>query len=351
MSVESALSQLNIPIKKRLSNNRILTHCFITPDHEDKDPSCIVFLNTGVIYCHGCKTTSNITSVYKERFNIASYREANEMIFGSVLNINTDFINKNFTDNLKKEKADSYKKNINLDITTYPIKNPDAFQYMKLRGWNKKFIDYFHIEMSISNTYLDYAIIPIVSKKLNINTLEARKVLELKYLQKILKSDSENLDRLKAKFIKDKQLYKDSIYYKYLIQPKTYYPPKAPVTELIFNYDNLNFNEDVILVEGIASISKIWNNLTTNVSCTFGSKVSETQINILRQFKKRILLISDNDLASYTFIEKLNRYFDNIYVFDCYTKDTDVNFIDILCNSAFLKANDFLIKRGCIDIF
>jgi len=343
VSVESALSQLNIPVKKKLSNHRILTNCFLNT-HEDSTPSLMIDLTTGIYHCFSCKVSSNITKLYQEAFNI-SYKEAQSQIFGLSYNFNIDYVQKDFVDNLKKDIEKEIVKKRNFNFCYLPINGPEKIDYLYRRGWNKDFIEFFNIQQCISDEYMDYAIIPVVSEKLNIYTFEARKIFELKYLQKLFHADSNNIDRLKAKFNKHKSKYKDSIYFEYLEKSKTLYPYESPVDKLIFNYDNLDFNQDLILVEGIGSISKIWNHITKNVTCCFGSKVSNTQINLLRQSKKRILVVSDNDLASYLYLIQLNFYLDNVYVYDCYTNDTSDAFVNEIKNSGIIKANDFVMNR------
>jgi len=350
MSVESVLSQLNIKIEKRLANNNILAKCFINPNHEDKDPSCNVNLVTGIIHCFGCKENTNIIKVYQNRFGIADYREAEKCVFGFSSGINVDYINVDFIDNLKKKEIVKEDQLYFPDLFLSELKNIDSIPYIKDRGWAQEFIDFFNVKHCFSDNYIDYAIIPIVSEKLNIKTFEARKIFEVQYFQKLLNSKSNSLERFRAKFKSHKKEYKDSIQYDYLIKAKVLYPSGSPVTDLIFNYDNLDFNEDLILVEGLASIPKIWSNITKNVTCCFGSTFTDIQMNLLRKFNKRIILVTDNDLASYIYTIQLNFFLSNICIYDCYTEDTKDSFVKDLENAKVLKANEFIIDRNLFTI-
>ena len=343
MSVESALSQLNVPIRKKLSHNRIMTNCFINSMHEDSDPSCVVWLDSGVIYCHGCKESTNVIKVFQKRFNV-TYQEAENQIFGYNTNVGISSLNQKFNDNLKAEKEEKQKNFISYLDHLYLVDMKDS-SYALSRGWDGSFIDNFNVKLCLSDQYMDYAIIPIVSEKLGIHTFEARKIFQLEYLQKLFKTKCEDLNRLALKFKQNKKMYEYHIYYEYLTKPKTLYEYSAPVDKLIFNYDNLDFNEPLIIVEGLASIPKIWNGVTKNVTSCFGSKFSDTQIKLLRQFKDKIIVVSDNDLASYLYINKLDLFLDNVYAFDCYTDDTDSDFVSKLKSCDILKANDFLMKR------
>jgi len=350
MSVESVLSQLNIKIEKRLANNNILAKCFINPGHEDKDPSCNVNLVTGIIHCFGCKSKTNIIKIYQERFGVTDYREAEKCVFGFSSSINVNCVGVSFIDNLKKKEIVKEDEIYFPDLFLSELKNIDSIPYIKARGWSQEFIDFFNIKHCFSDNYMDYAIIPIISEKLNIKTFEARKIFEIKYFQKMFNINSTSLERFRAKFKSSKKDYKDTIQYDYLIKAKVLYPSGSPVTDLIFNYDNLDFGEDLILVEGLASIPKIWTSITKNVTCCFGSSFTDIQINLLRKFKKRIILVTDNDIASYIYTIQLNFFLENVCVYDCYTEDTKDSFIEDLKKSDIVKANEFIIKRNLFTL-
>jgi DNA primase len=345
VSVETALQTLNIPIKKKLSNNRIMTHCFINPEHKDNDPSCTVWLDTGIIYCLGCKSGTHINKVYANKLNI-SYREAEKIIWGGY-NLDPSSIDKNFVSSLKETNSKFEKEYVQeklfKSLITIPISSIPL--YLEIRHWIKEAIDFFNVSLCLSDKYIDYGIFPITSTKLNIYTFEARRIKEYEYLKKIFVGNH-SLERLRNRFKKYKEDYKYHISYEYLNKPKVFYPPNAPVTELIYNYDNLDFNQDLIIVEGIPSVGSVWSYLSKNVSSLFGTNLSPEQIKLLRQFKKRIIVVSDNDYASYKFIMNLNKYLDNVFVFDCETEDTNIDFIEVLKGADITKANNFLISRN-----
>lgn len=338
MSVQSALQMLNIPIEKKVSKNRCMVKCIF---HEEKDGSLMVDLTTGIMSCFGCGHSTNIQKTLQNKLGI-TYKEAEEIVNNNTNHVNTFTID-SFVNNL--EKAKPVKKQYEYDVLTTGLKVSES-SYLQLRGYTDSYIEEFNIRKCIVDKYMDYMFTPVTSEKLNVDTFEARKIFELEYLQKIMGVKSKSLSRLRARFITNKESYKNSIYYEYLNKSKNYYAVDSNIRNMLYNYDNLNFEKDLIIFEGIPSHAKIYLNITKNCTCTFGSNISDSQYILLKKFNKNIIVVSDNDTASYKTINKLRQRFNNIYVIDTLLEDTDERFVIEVMNNPKLKANDFLIKRN-----
>lgn len=339
------------------SDNWLQCHC-ISGIHKDNNPSMGIQLDTGIINCFSCGYSSNIYKVISQRQNI-SYKEAIKYVHGDTL----ESIPKDPIQNLIQNKNNFLEQEIhktpiqNYNFVCTKFDNPSDYEYTRLRGFTKEFCKEFDIKIALSGLYTDYIIIPIVDTEQQFISFEARKLLQTEKLKVYnhLNKDEINkwllnttlqrrIDILDFIYDKKKKGIELTQLEEYLIRNKVLYPKTTKVNCTIFNIDNLKYNEDLILVEGIASIPKIYQYYNKNVTSIFGCNLSIEQIKILKQFK-RILIISDNDIASYQMINMLQKYHDNVCVFDCITKDTEIDFIDKLKNSKVVSASQFLINR------
>lgn len=290
------------------------------PHHQDKNPSAGINTFTGIVNCFSCNYTKHLSHVIMDNMN-CDYNTAIKM-----LNIGVHDTEKHPTINLQSEKKQQQKRkkrNVEKNFMTIDV-DVSQYKYAKLRGFTKEFCKKFNIEIAPFGYYKDYMIIPIIGN--GINSYEARKVMEYEYLLKYFNISSGNYSKLKEKFynIDLNDIIKNDIYY-YLNKPKTLYPKGVNINNTLWNYDNLNFNEELYVVEGLGSIPKIYENISTNVTCTFGSKISNTQIHLLRKFKK-IIVIPDNDKGGMDMIRYLNLYVKNVWVKKILSEDTDSNY-------------------------
>jgi DNA primase len=70
--------------------------------------------------------------------------------------------------------------------------------------------------------------------------------------------------------------------------------PRGCKTDICFNQDNLDKDNLLIVCEGLMDIHKIWANITTNVTCTFGVALTEGQKKFLQSASNLILYIDDD---------------------------------------------------------
>lgn len=241
-------------------------------------------------------------------------------------------------------------------ITMLEDFNPLDYKYTRERGFTPQFVEEFNIKRCVKGLYKDYFIIPIINSKLSINTFEARKLIEQEKLTQLLETKGKlsDLRDLFSEYLKENNItlslntegkmrlhkkgiefYDSDIYY--LIKPKTLYESEVLRDKpTVWNIDNLNVNETLYIVEGIGSIPKIYSHITKNVTCVFGSKISDIQVGILNSFE-HIILIPDSDDAGYglvtTFAEKIRSEWEVKLVKE---KDTDKNYVDSIVNSSNL---------------
>ena len=86
--------------------------------------------------------------------------------------------------------------------------------------------------------------------------------------------------------------------------------PKGCSTDICFNQDNLDINDLLVVCEGIMDIHSIWSDITKNVTCTFGVKVTKNQISFLKSAKKLVLFI-DDDPAGHTSVSIFEKFMEN----------------------------------------
>lgn len=345
--------QLNMEYEKGVNHKGWFKCRCLNPSHIDNSPSCSVNVYNYKVKCFSCKYDTNLTSAISKLLNL-SYSEAFDFI-NKNLNLNQNS-NSNFR--LQKQRSiiskdnnsNAVKENSKKYITTDLIS--ENFIYTKERGFTKEFISQFNIKHCLSDIYSDYMMIPVIDEEYDVNTFEFRK---LKQKEILIKENIDDWDEYKSfyklKYIKRKGVFSETLNefisnpnIIYLMKPKTLYIKNTNIQNTIFNRHNLNCNEILTLSEGFASLPKMMKVLGKNCSCVFGTELTENQIDILKKFKE-INLISDNDLASYIYIDKLSNYHNNINVYDSYLDDKQDNFEYELKNSKLLKSKEFLLKR------
>ena len=305
-NIYEVLSVLNL--KHKGTNGAWIQISCPNPMHQDKDPSAGININTGICHCFGCGYDRHLTGILIDNLSI-SYKEACEM-----LDIQKN-ITPHPTKNLEKIKTEDktlHQSNVvksyrGFDTTPF---DPEEYEYTKVRGFSKEFCDQFNIEYCPEGYYGGYMIIPVVSKLTNTDTFEARKIVDL--------PENENLN-------------------------KVLYPKGNKINSTLFNYDNLDFNKDLIICEGIGSIPKIYNLMSQNVTSIFGANVTVDQISLLRNFTKKIIVLSDFDRASHMNINKMSKYLMNVCVFDVETDDKLDSFTWDLMNADVITSARYLL--------
>lgn len=350
--IKAVLNTLSIPTNDEIKNNWLGILCPL-PQHSGRDKhfgNCSINIETGIISCFACGYASHIIGIYKDRMNV-SYKEAYKCVMGSEFSSSQKVTIKRE----QKEIEPTFKSIAERNFTEIDL-IPENFYYTRKRGFTKEFCNQFGLKHCISGNYNDYFIIPIIDKNKNIFEYEARKLLEYEYLSKLFDSNRSSLKQLKIRFqeyvrenkiqYKNFKVYSDSkeIYnplIQYLFESKVKYVANSKVKHTLWNIDNLNYNDDLYVVEGIGSIPKIYCNISKNCTTFFGSKISEWQVEYLKKFKK-IIHIPDFDEAGYNSVKFLNMRLNNYYVSDVKREDTDTNFVDLIKNLPLLNASQYL---------
>ena len=290
-----------------------------SPAHNDKSlGNCGVNIHSGAISCFACNYTSHISKHIdpRQRIEIPKY----------VMN------------NVKEEKE--YIPMKDYDFTTTYL-DASSSLYLKKRGISQTFIDKFNIKKAISGWYNDYAIIPIIDEELGIYDIEARKLYEYEALKEYYQAYRTPFKQLQADFkLEAPEKYSSDII-TYIYKKKVLYNTTSRVNETLFNRANLNKDKALYVVEGFGSIPKIYEGITENVTCLFGAKVADKQLEFLKEFTK-IILIPDRDKAGFDMVNKLKNSLKNLFIVDIIEEDTHSNYVNVIKKAELLEPTDYL---------
>jgi len=361
----SIIDYLHITHKKYPRANNWLD--IICPFHNDKDfGNASVNLSSGVISCFRCGAKSHVLKELRKVVSHSSYKEFLQFLEFNFL-IATNSIYSAPKEKQEKKEAEKRFDPISLEYD-YPTKDIDVtIRYMKMRGFTESFCKQFNIKHIIGSYYQDYFSIPVIDKSKNIVSIEFRKLLQHEYYQKFFnREEITNEDEKDFKqYIKENkitfdernnQLYKKDVEYfnstiQYLLSPKVKYEIGSRIVETLWNIDNLNFEEDVYLCEGIGSIAKIYQYVSKNCTCTFGSNVSQYQIDYLKKFKKRVILIPDNDEAGEKMILTLFRELKRLYLLFTSFDDTESDYVNDLLHTEIVESSDYVTNLMMKELF
>ncbi len=328
----------------------------LCPYHDDRNlGSAYISLDTSIFYCQSCKTSSNLYSIVKYLTGFSNPKE----IFEYMGQTGNAYYDEALNDKKKSTKPietinEENKKSIKRKFIPHTtLIDPGNYHYTRKRGITLEFINKYQITKCEFGFYKDFMIIPVIDQRQGIETYEARKLMEHEYLIKFFKEDAgfkrlqrafklyAEKNKLSLNYIKKESRYilfkngrefNDPIQF-YLMMPKVLYPSGVNVNNTIFNIDNLDFEKDVYIREGITGLGKIYIRFKDNITSLFGSNVSENQIEILRQFKGKKIIIPDNDNAGDDMVEKLYQELPGVWVIPVESEDTDNSFANELDNN------------------
>jgi DNA primase len=235
--------------------------------HNDSNPSMHIMKGVirseikGLVKCMSCGVITHISKLVEYMTNENFYIK---------YNIQRNYFNHLFVQNLqKKKKIKKIEKIERQMITTkgelLEVKsNPDLYKYLtEVRDISDDFIDEFgikYVKKLVINDqkpyYVDRFVIPIYDIDGTLISYEGR-------------------------------IYKNVDYIKCLYS-------KGGSVDTLWNYNRLDKNKVVYIVEGIMAASTIWKYVSKNVTCTFGKLITNKQKTLLNTLPK-ICLIPDND--------------------------------------------------------
>lgn len=313
------------------------------PLHVESTPwgSASVNINSGIISCFSCGQTISLKKLLEQR-NISNFEE---------------FVPKYFAPTTYVQEK---KEIINHDYNFAHFElDPLKYKYTRIRGYTKKYCEEFNIVHCISGDYRDFFTIPIIDSKQDIRTYEARKLCKDIYLKNYYKDKKlrMSLEELFEKECEDKnyEIKKGEIFDEagnqyfsldllYLLKPKVLYPWMSGVWTTIFNIDNLDYNQDLWISEGLGTHPKLYQYISKNSSAVFGAKITPEQFVILKKFKKRIIILVDPDIAGYKMILSAFENLKDVWVCFVSSKDENKNFVKDVENCKLISSNEFLIK-------
>jgi 5S rRNA maturation endonuclease (ribonuclease M5) len=337
----SLLNLLNIEYDtSKISNKGWLS--IKCPLHVENTPfgAASVNINSGVIHCQSCGQSISLKKLAEQR-NIVSIE---------------DYIPSNIVVKPIEKKREIINNDFNFSY--FPL-NPEKYNYTSIRGYTKEYCERFNIVHCISGDYVDYFVTPIIDTKRKIKTYEARKLCKYEVLQRYYKNKRSRLSN-EERFEKECENKKYRIikgeifdeagnqYFSYdllyLLKPKVLYPFMSGVWATIYRIDELNFDEDLWLCEGTATIPKLYQYISENSTCVFGAKITPEQMQILKKFKKRIIVVVDLDKAGYQMILSMYENLNDVWVCVVASKDTDYSFVSDIKKCELIEANKFLIR-------
>jgi DNA primase len=272
IDIESILNELEIDYKSHKKYYKALC-----PFHNEDTASWAIEKNEPYRYhCFGCNTKGTIFTLYKQKTGIDLYKR---------LGLNEKDIE--FYNNLRKRKKQV--------IKTYDIKDrislssgklldvhgsKEVLDYLYNRGCTDEFIKTYNIRYSKNVEYISTEDSSEFTRFFN------RIIIELYYQGKL--QNIEGRDYTKTS--KSKVLYAG-----------------GGSVDFLFNYDYLNKEDDLYVVEGIFDLVALYALGLRNITCTFGTGISENQKNQLNEFK-RVFMFPDNDEAGDKSIIEYNSF-------------------------------------------
>ena len=179
-----------------------------------------------------------------------------------------------------------------LNYNIYEI--PEALEYARSRFMNDEFIDFFHVgyckdsliflkkkgenpsEDTPKTRYYKRLIIPIIEQG-SIASIEGRDI---------------------TRHQQRKCVYPAS--YEGNLGGSSY--------RRLFNIDNLDPSQPLIICEGVMDTVRIWQYITKNVTCTYGSSIKKKQEEDILKFKD-VIVFSDSDSGGLVTMRDMDRFY------------------------------------------
>lgn len=261
--IELLLTTHGIKYKKKGDN--ILCLC---PHHNDTHIGNFSFsLKKGVGHCFACGYSCNIFSLNK--------------ILGEKGNYNKNY-NYEFAKSLKSNKKEEIKYN-----------KPIVYGKMYSPFYDKSIMSFLHNNLGWSDEFINFAKVKfcryseMIAENLVSDTNEKATPIENRICIPIYKN-GELVNYECRTFVGDE---KKILYI------------KGCSSNLIYNFDNIDLNKEVILSEGIKNIGKCYI-INKNVISSFGNQITDVKLEMLNKIPK-LLVFLDNDDGGLLMAKKL----------------------------------------------
>ena len=252
-------------IKFKEFDNKFKARC-PNPEHEDKNPSWVLYKESGVHKCFSnCGFQGPLSHLVKSLtgrsiFEYLKIGNPESYVFSSSLK--------------KRNKPIIIPKGVTITGELYSVFDDTVVMgYLKNRGINRDFINTFGLKY-------------IKTAKINKVIWRDRVCIPIKENGEVLSIAGRDFTELQT--------------------PKELYAKNASVNTL-FNIDNINFDKPLFVVEGIMDFVNVWTNLSKNVCSVFGVALTKRQIEILMR-AKNLIWFPDNDEAGRSVVDLYDRY-------------------------------------------
>lgn len=249
MNVVETLSSHNISFTEKTD-----TAVVLCPFHDDHKPSASIYKESGSFKCFACKVgpipfseyLEKITGTkheFKESYSVYQSKQKKHELKNADYRVTGDF----------------------LDIST----NQFVQEYCWSIGFTQEFIDFFNIKYFKQATFDDDRIVD----KTKIKPFYNRIVIPCEYNGKILNYECRDFTRRSP--------------------VKVLYPLQAE-NDFFFNWDTIDLDKPLYVVEGIKGLSHVWSYYSKNVVSTFGKCLKNNQKKLLCK-AKHVIRVPDND--------------------------------------------------------
>lgn len=244
MTTEEVLQKCNIQYEDK--GDRFKACC---PYHSEKTPSFSIYKEGGNWVCFGCGKKGKLSELLKD-------------LTGESLSFKRQY--KVFSEDVKTKSLRYIDYKIDGELLNI-FDNKQVLEYCWSIGFTDKFIEEFDIKYFKRAAFIFDDSIP----KYYYNRI----IIPCKFNNKIYNYECRDFTRKSSK--------------------KVLYPRKAE-NDFLFNFDNIDINKEVIVVEGIKGLAKVWAYYSKNVVSTFGAALKDLQKEQLLKCKK-IIRMPDND--------------------------------------------------------
>lgn len=262
----------------------------INPTHNDSNPSMTMIKSNGYTRCWSCGLTHNFASFIRAVSNksIKDFVDVNKFDREFVSSLSQKEIIKKFEKNAERELRILDGKL--LDIP----RNSKIMDYLKSIHIFEPAIDHFNIQ------YVQQA--EISFKPTDKGTFIQDRII-------IPIEENATLVNLECRDYTGEQS-KKVIY------------PRGSKADVLWNYDNLNFKEPLIVVEGIKSALRIWQFISKNVTATLGSGLGKIQKEMISRMK-HLILFPDHDKAGISMINQVDKIMEYDYLICMMEREDD----------------------------
>jgi DNA primase len=238
--------------------------CCINPDHQDKNASCSINLETGVFGCFGCRMSGNVEKFIKiltgkdvKITEIISEEELLKFNLGKVYQKSVEVLTQYHQD---KEFEDLLQ--IECQYFVSCLQHQKAYEYLKKRKFTDSTIKKFNLKFAIKGQYENRIIIPMFLKTKFIG-----------FNARLITVDKQNSNELRYRFFVN----------------KLHFP------KYVYNFENITKNIPYcILAEGQFDTMYLDQCGFKNVISCMSTGINEYQLGSIMQFK-RIIFCFDND--------------------------------------------------------